>query len=125
METTIHLTVSEDFETLCSIYQIKPEYFVQKFINQVSLPEYYSSPSNHNRWGTLFFLQFLEVELSHYEVNREFEDHYLLAFDQAMQYKYDTNPALSETSLSIGRNIMRQWLKVVLAERAKYITDHL
>ncbi|WP_158798660.1 hypothetical protein [Pedobacter sp. L105] len=125
METTIHITLSEDFETLCSIYQINPEYFVQQFINQVSLPEYYSSPSNNNRWGTLFFLQFLEVELSHYEVNRELEEHFLDTFDQAMQYNYDANPASCDTSMTTGRDIMRNWLKAVLAERAKYITDTL
>lgn len=125
MENTIKLNLSEDFETLCVIYQIKPEYFVQRFIDQVSLPEYYSSPGTNNRWGTLFFLQFLELETEHYEVNRELEDRYLDAFDTAMEYNFDANPATPEASLSIGRNIMKQWLKAVLAERTKYITDQL
>jgi len=125
METTIQITLSEDFETLCSIYQIKLEYFIQTFIDQVSLPEYYSSPSSDNRWGTLFFLQFLEAELSHYNVNRELEDHYLVAFDQAMKYNYDANSAANETALTTGKNIMRQWLKAALAERAKYLTDNI
>lgn len=125
METTIQLTLSEDFNTLCSIYQIKPEFFIQTFIDQVSLPEYYSRPNDKNRWGTLFFLQFLEVEYSHYRVNRELENKFLTSFNRAVKYNFDANPAHNETSLNTGREIMRQWLKAVLAERAKYITDNL
>ncbi|WP_158799428.1 hypothetical protein [Pedobacter sp. L105] len=125
METTIHLTLSEDFETLCAIYQIQPEYFIQTFIDQVSLPEYYSDPSNSNRWGTLFFLHFVETELSHYNVDRKLEDRFLTAFNQAMKYNFDAQSSTCETSLATGRNIMRQWLKAVLAERTKYITDNL
>ena len=125
METTIHLTLSEDFETLCSIYQIKPEYFIQTFIDQVSLPEYYSDPSNNNRWGTLFFLHFVEAELSHCNVNRKLENRFLTAFNQAMKYNFDAQSTAGESSMTTGRNIMRQWLKVVLAERTKYITDNL
>ena len=125
METTIHLTLSEDFETLCSIYQIQPEYFIQTFIDQVSLPEYYNEPSNDNRWGTLFFLYFIETELSHYDVNRKLESRFLDAFNQAMKYNFDAHSIASEATLTTGRNIIRQWLKAALAERTKYITDNL
>ena len=125
MESTIHLNLSEDFYTLCTIYQIKPEYFVQKLIDQVSLPEYYSNPNENNRYGTLFFLQFIGQEEENCDVNDELEDHYLTTFNDAMHYNFDATPAATETCLSTGRNIMRQWLKAVLAERSKYLTDNL
>lgn len=125
METTIKLELPEDFETLCSIYQIRPESFIQTFIDQVSLPGYYSRPNDKDRWGTLFFLQFLEVSPDLYEVNRELEEQYLEQFNRAMEYNFEANLAHSGKSLITGRDIMQQWLKATLAERAKYLTDSL
>ncbi|MBB5647657.1 hypothetical protein [Pedobacter cryoconitis] len=125
METPINITLSEDFNTLCSIYQIKPEYFIQTFIDQVSFPSFYSRPSDKDRWATFFFLQFLEIEESHYDVNRELEEHYLSLFRKAIRCNFKDDPEDIPASVEAGRNMMNQWLKAVLAERAKYITDKL
>lgn len=125
METPINITLSEDFYTLCSIYQIKPEYFIQTFIDQVSFPSFYSRPSDKDRWATFFFLQFLETEESHYDVNRELEEHYLSLFRKAIRCNFKDDPEDMPASVEAGRNMMKQWLKAVLAERAKYITDKL
>lgn len=118
METTIHLNLSEDFNTLCTIYQIKPEYFIQTFINQVSFPEYYSRPTAKDRWATLFFLQFLQVECASYNVNRELEKQHLTLFKDAMMYKFETEPENNPVLIKTGREVMRQWLKAVQEEPA-------
>lgn len=125
METTIQLTLPEDFNTLCTIYQIKPEYFIQTFINKISLPAYYSESNDKDKWGTLFFLQFLETEYEHYDVNRELENKFLTSFNRSMRYSFEANTTYNEATGITGREIMRQWLKAVLAERAKYLTDPL
>lgn len=125
METAINITLPEDFHTLCSIYQIKPEVFVQNFIDQVSFPSFYSNPAGSNRWATFCFLNFLDLEESKYEVNEDLESQYLNLFSDAIRYNHDVNPEDMVKSVKVGREIMKQWLKAVLTERTKYITDSL
>lgn len=125
METAISITLPEDFHTLCSIYQIKPEVLVQSFIDQVSFPSFYSNPIGNNRWATFCFLNFLDVEESKYEVDEDLESKYLNLFNDAIRYNLDVSPEDMIKSVKSGREIMRQWLKAVLAERTKYITDNL
>ena len=125
MEIIINISLPEDFNTLCCIYQIKPEFFIQTFINQISFPDFYSRPNDKNRWATLFFLQFLDLEESHYEVNEELEEQYLRLFNQTMKCHFFDDDANNSNSLKVGRNIMRQWMKAVLAERSNYLTNNL
>lgn len=125
METAINVTLPEDFNTLCSIYQIKPEVLVQSFIDQVSFPSFYSNPIGSNRWATFCFLNFLDVEESKYQVDEGLETQYLVLFNEAVRFNLDVNPEDMIKSVESGREIMRQWLKAVLAERTKYITDNL
>ena len=124
METQIQLSLPEDFSMLCTIYQIKPELILQQFIDQVSFPRFYSNPNGSEKWATYFFLNFLDREESKYEVDRELENHYLNIFNSTLLklVKMGGDHAIPEEA---GRKVMRQWLKAVLAERSKYITDNL
>lgn len=125
MENQINISLTEDFETLCTIYQIKPEFFIQTFINQVSFPSFYSAPNDKNRWATFFFLQFLETEEPNYNVNRDLEDHYLRLFREAMKCNFKDDPEDAPATIETGRSMMKKWLKAVLTERARYLTDEL
>lgn len=125
METTIQLTLPEDFNTLCSIYQIQPEYFIQTFIDKISLPIYYGGANDSDKWSTLFFLQFLESEHEHYEVNDELETKFLTKFNRIVRYNFEPNLVNTGVTLTAGREVMREWLIAVLAERSKYLTDTL
>jgi len=58
-------------------------------------------------------------------VDEDLESKYLGLFNNAIRYNMDLNPQDMATSVKAGREIMRQWLKTVLAERIKYITDSL
>jgi hypothetical protein len=124
METQIQLSLPEDFSTLCTIYQIKPELLIQQFIDQVSFPGFYSNPNGRSKWATYFFLNFLDREESKYEVDRELESHYLSIFNSTLLklVKMGGDNAIPEEA---GRKVMRQWLKAVLADRTRYITDNL
>lgn len=124
METNIQVSLPEDFSTLCTIYQIRPELLIQQFIDRVSFPGFYSNPNGSNKWATYFFLNFLDREESKYEVDRELESHYLSIFNSTLLklVKMGGDNAIPEEA---GRKVMRQWLKAVLAERTKYITDNL
>lgn len=116
METTIELNLSADFNDLCTIYQIKPEYFIQTFIDQVSFPEYYGRPGHRDRWATLFFLEFLRTQRSHYDVNRELEQQYLRLFRDSMMDKLEAGQANTPDFIEAGRDVMLQWVKAVLEE---------
>jgi len=124
METNIQLSLPEDFSMLCTIYQIKPELLIQQFVDQVSFPGFYSNPNGSSKWATYFFLNFLDREESKYEVDRELENHYLSIFNSTLLklVKMGGDNAIPE---SAGRKVMNDWLKAVLADRTRYITDNL
>lgn len=125
METIIKVTLPEDFMSLCTIYQIKPDFFIQTFINQVSFPVFYSQPHQNDRWATFFFLKFLDVEESAYEVNEDLEDQYLELFTRMVKQNFIDHQDDPIEVEKAAREIMNQWLKAVLAERSQYIIDNL
>ncbi|MET4139674.1 hypothetical protein [Pedobacter sp. UYP1] len=125
METAINVTLPEDFYILCSIYQIKPEVFIQQFINQVSFPSYFSNPTGSDCWATLCFLNFIDVQSPKFQVNEDLEIHYLNLFKKAIRYNLVTSPEDKVKVVNSGRKVIRHWLKAVLADRTKYITDSL
>jgi hypothetical protein len=125
METNMNINLPEDFSTLCSIYQIKPEVIIQSFVNQVSFPYFYSRPHATDRWATFFFLHFLDVEDSKYEVNDELEDEYLRKFTDALKEHFYPNQFDEAKAEEVGRAVMRQWMKAAMADRSKYIMDNL
>ncbi len=120
----MNLNLPEDFTTLCTIYQIKPETMIQSFIDQVSFPGFYYNPTGRNRWATYFFLHFLDTEESKYEVDRELENKYLRIFNHTILQMFDQKEDESKAK-DAARKVMRQWLKAALAERTRYITDNL
>lgn len=125
METTINIHLSQDFNTLCCIYQIKPEFFLQTVVDQISFPSYYSNPIGNDRWATFCFLNFLQQEESNFQVDEDLEDKYLDLLDSSINYNLHADPEVTAKSLTRVKGIMKEWQKAVLAERTKYITDHL
>ena len=125
METNMNITLPEDFNTLCSIYQINPENLIQSFVNEVSFPSFYSRPNDTDRWATYFFLHFLDVEETKYDVNEDMEDHYLKRFTDVLKHNFENHFDDVSKAENDGRDVMRQWHKAALAERARYITDNL
>lgn len=125
MKTFINVNLPEDFTTLCTIYQINPETFIQAFIEEVSFPLFYSRPTATDRWATFFFLNLLrKVDVS-VHINQELEDEYVNKFNVALQRSFDTNGSDETAAQAAGRSVMKDWMKAVVAERARYLTDHL
>ena len=125
METTIHLNLTEDFDTLCSIYQISPQNLLQAFTDQISYPVYFGNPNGEARWANDFFIYYLDEQPDRDSVETELEDYYFEKFNDAVKPKFKPGPAEVDRAIKIRRKIMAQWLKAILAERSKYITDHL
>lgn len=124
METTINLNLSEDFSALCCIYQIKPDIFLQTVVDQISFPSYYSNPMGNDRWATFCFLNFLQEEESKYLVDEALQEKYFMELQASNIYNiYAEDTEIEESKLKI-KEIMNQWLKAVLAERSKYITEN-
>ena len=118
METNMTFTLPEDFTTLCSIYQIKPDVFIQSFVDLVSFPHFYSRPHAPDRWATFFFLNFLDVEDAKCEVNDDLEDEYLTKFTDAIRQHFYPNQYDEAKAEEVGRVVMLQWMKAAMADRA-------
>jgi len=125
MEITINVQVPEDFMSLCTIYNIQPQQFVQSFINKVSFPSYHTGTSKQMKWATLFFLQYVELKDQDSDTEFDLEDHYLQSFTDTLAKNMAENNDNGSKAREAGREVMREWQKAVLTERAKYITDQL
>ena len=124
MEIDIQITLKEDFNMLCSIYEIKPEVIIQSFIDQVSFPCYYSQVDKEkDKWAILFFLQYLDSDDYEDEINEKLQDYYLDRFSKVVAKNLDKHPKDRHRAEEAGRHVIKQWEKAVLAERARYITD--
>ncbi|MCX2479360.1 hypothetical protein OQY15_09685 [Pedobacter sp. MC2016-15] len=123
METSIQISLTDDFKDLCCIYQIRPDVFLQTVIDQISYPKYYSNPLGHNRWATFCFLHFIQEEEPKYQVNQLIADKYLDLIDSSMSYNVHAQTTDIEIVYNKISKIMQQWLKEVLAQRSSYITD--
>jgi len=125
MKINVQLTLKEDFNTLCSIYEIKPEMIIQSFIDQVSFPIFYSKTNENNSWAIYFFLQYLDSDEYQQEIDEDIQDIYLLLFTKVIALSFDRYPDDQLKAETVGRKIMRKWQKVVLAKRSRYLTDNL
>ena len=125
METTITLNLSEDFSTLCCIYQIKPDIFFQTVADQISFPSYYSNPMGNDRWATFCFLNFLQEEEPKYHVDRILEERFLHELDAVTDYNIYAPPTEMENSKIKITEVMNKWLKEVVTKRSSYIIKNL
>ena len=125
MEITINLQVPEDFRSLCTIYNIQPQQFIQSFINKVSFPSYYTGTSKQMKWATLFFLQYTELMEQDSDTEFDLEDQYLQCFTDTLAENMEKHKDGGAKAREAGREVIRDWQKAVLAERARYITDQL
>jgi len=123
MEITVNVQLPEDFMSLCTIYNIQPQQFIQSFINKVSFPSYYTGTSKQMKWATLFFLQYVEMAEQDSDTEYDLEDHYLQRFTDTLTENMKNDGGAK--ARAAVRVVMMDWQKAVLAERAKYITDQL
>src|SRR5690606_39424949 len=56
MKINCTFELPEDFQQVCDIFGYQPEQVLQRFMEEVSFPEFFSDPDNDHRWATLFFL---------------------------------------------------------------------
>ena len=123
MEITVNVQLPEDFMSLCTIYNIQPQQFIQSVINKVSFPSYYTGTSKQMKWATLFFLQYVEMAEQDSDTEYDLEDHYLQRFTDTLTENMKNDGGAK--ARAAVRVVMMDWQKAVLAERAKYITDKL
>jgi len=75
--------------------------------------------------GTLFFLQYIAMEEQDSDTEYDLEDHYLQCFTDTLAKNLEKSNDDGAKAREAGREVIRNWQKAVLAERAKYITDQL
>jgi|GEM_PF-2465693 len=124
METLIKLELPEDFVTICNIFEIKMEQFIQKIVDEISLPRYYSGQREKETWSTLILLEHLDT--------LDFNEEEFAVHEPYMERLHATVSDLSldsEQDILSGeisaRAVMAEWHKAILAHRAKYLLDGL
>lgn len=124
METTLKIDLPEDFNMLCDIFSIKPEAFIKKVVDAVSLPHFYCHPHDKSRWATLLFLDHLDT-YEKTETEFRFHEPYMeklyLSIREILQQSEDDYDKAEKNA----RKVMLDWHRAVLNEKAKYIIDHL
>lgn len=119
MDLNLKISLPEDFRMLCDLFQVDPETVIQKFINRVSFPFYYSRPDGNERWATLFFLN--EIVEGNPQVHADLMLHEPFMDELAeVVFKYlDGGSKNVEKAEIAGRKVMKKWHKQVLATRKK------
>lgn len=119
METQLTINLPDDFRIVCDIFQIKPEVFIQKFLETASLPYYYSDPECENKWAALFLLKYLKTY--HMISNEDFLMHQPFLDQLAEIISIKAVETVEErNAIEIrGRDIIREWHEHLSAIRAK------
>ena len=73
MKLSIDVKLPKDFQHVCDIFGYQPEQVLQRFMEEVSFPEFFSDPDNDHRWATLFFLY--NMNAGDDELNNQLEEH--------------------------------------------------
>ena len=124
MEISLNIELPEDFSTLCDIFGIRPELFVQKMLEEISLPYFYSNPHGNRRLATMLFLDHLEsAERSDSEL--DFHIPYMEKLSVEISKILLENSGDHEIAEKTARKIMKEWHKAILMHRAKYIIDDM
>lgn len=111
MKINCTFELPEDFQQVCDIFGYQPEQVLQRFMEEVSFPEFFSDPDNDHRWATLFFLY--NMNTGDDELNNQLKEHQPYIDQMAKTVLKD--PKKAEVAC---RKIMKQWHKHILEKRA-------
>jgi len=118
MKINCTFELPEDFQQVCDIFGYQPEQVLQRFMEEVSFPEFFSDPDNDHRWATLFFLH--NMDAGNGELADQLEQHQPYIDRMANMVIKDQKKAEKAC-----RKIMGQWHKHILAKRAEYLLNKL
>jgi hypothetical protein len=127
MELNLKTNLTEDFSTVCDIFQIKPESIVQSIIDRISFPYFFTHQHEIGRWPTLLFLEFLDEDHHHESGELELHEPYMNRIAELIERAFavkDDDQAKSKAEQA-ARGVMREWHNAVLKHRAKYLLDNL
>ncbi|SOD12236.1 hypothetical protein [Pedobacter xixiisoli] len=124
METPIKLELPEDFIMICEIFEIRPQEFIQKILDEISLPRYYSGQNGKEIWSTLIMLEHLDT-IDFSEEKLALHEPYMEKLHNIVSQKPSTSEEEVELTETEARNLMVEWHKAILAYRSKYLLDGL
>lgn len=119
MNINLKVSLPEDFRMLCDLFQVDPEMIVQKFINRVSFPYYYSRPDGNERWATLFFLNEIMEGSPQTQAELPLHEPFMDALAEVVFKYLDGGSKNVEKAEMAGRKVMKKWHKQILATRKK------
>lgn len=116
MKINVSIDPPEDFSMLCDLFKVEPEAFLQKFVDRVSFPFYYSQPDGDERWATLFFLYYLGQQPG-YDEEMEQHEPFMNELAEVVFKQLDSSHRNAEKAALAARKVMKQWHKQVIAKR--------
>ncbi len=114
MKLTLTIDLPEDFKHLIEIFDFKPENIIQKFINEVSFPVFYSNLKGPHLWATYFFLDFVDAADNEIEMFEPFLDKIVKSITKEQMNGEKTI-----------RTIMVEWHRLVLRSRSEALLNAL
>lgn len=118
MKINVTIDSPEDFSVLCDLFKVEPQAFLQKFVDRVSFPFYYSQPDGDERWATLFFLYYL-AQQERSEEDMEQHEPFMNELADVVFKQLDSSHKNAARAELAGRKVMKQWHKQVMAKRGK------
>lgn len=118
MNINVHINPTEDFHILCDLFNVEPQVLLQKFVEKISFPFYYSQPDGNERWATLFFLSYIEEGKRNTAEMAEHEP-FMNELAEVVFKHLESGHQNSAKAELAGRKLMKKWHKQVMAKRGK------
>lgn len=118
MKFALTIDLPEDFKHLYEIFDFNPEQIIQRFVNEVSFPVFYSNRKGAHLWATFFFLDFMKAAgAQSIEKSEHFEP-----FMDRIAKSITKEQTKGESSI---RKIMTEWHRDVLRNRSEDMLNRL
>lgn len=119
MKMNVTINPTEDFSILCDLFKVEPQELLQKFVERVSFPFYYSQPDGDQRWATLFFLCYLGQQGKDNELEMAEHEPFMTELAEVVFKHLETGQKNTDKAALAGRKVMKQWHKQVMAKRGE------
>ena len=125
METTINITIPDDFRIACEIFDIPQREIIQLIVDRISLPFFFSHPADTQKWATLVFLGHVDNGRPYDETEMEFHKPYMTQVLDVVPHILAEEFGNSNEAEEAARKVVKKWHQAVIARRAAYLINTL
>lgn len=119
MKMNVTINGTEDFNVLCELFKVDPQALIQKFVDQVSFPFYYSQPDGDERWATLFFLYYIGLQGKNIEIEMPQHEPFMNQMAEVVFNHLEAGHQYAAKAEIAGREVMKAWHQHIMEKRAE------